>query len=572
MNVEIRIAIPDDSKYISLICEQIKDSARIRGTGISKRDPEYIKTKIINGDAVLAFYDKQIAGFGYIEVFQKKQFVANSGLIVFPPFRQKGLAKSIKSEIFKLSRKKFPKAKIFSITTNSSVFKINTELGFVPVSFNQLTQDENFWKGCKSCTNYDILMRNQKRMCLCTGLLYDPKNKEEKRENKVVLAYSGGLDTSYCLKFLIEEGYEVHTAMVNTGGFSFEELKNIENRALKIGAKYHQNIEATKEYYCRCIKYLIFGNVLKNNTYPLSVSSERFFQAIKIAEYANSIKAKAIAHGSTGAGNDQIRFDLAFQILCSDKLILSPIREKKLSRKEEIKYLQKKGLEITWEKSKYSINKGIWGTSIGGAETLNSDKNIPEEAYPTPLRKTNTEKIELEFEKGEFVSLNKRKGNPEENILRLGEISSSFAIGREFHVGDTLLGIKGKVAFEAPAALIIIKAHQFLEKHVLTKWQIYWKDQLANTYGTLLHEAQYLDPVMRNIEAFLENSQKRVSGKVTVLLHPYRFELVGICSEFDMMQSKVAQYGEMNHFWSEKDVKGFTKIFGNQMKIYHSIK
>ncbi|WP_185870274.1 argininosuccinate synthase domain-containing protein [Blattabacterium cuenoti] len=576
MKIKVRVSHDEDTKYASLICQKIQESAKSRGTGIAKKDPEYIKSKMISGNSVIAFCDGEIAGFSYLEVFQNEEFVVNSGLIVFPEFRKKGLARIIKVEIFQLSRKKFPNSKIFSITTSHSVIKMNTKLGFKPVTFSELPQSEEFWKGCKSCANFDILTRNQRKMCLCTGLLYK-KNPSMDHHNlihgdKIVLAYSGGLDTSYCLKYLIQEkGYEVHTVIVNTGGFQKEELKKIEEIAFNIGSKSHRTIDAIEEYYQNCIKYLIFGNILKNNTYPLSVSSERIFQAIKIAQYATFIHAKAIAHGSTGAGNDQIRFDIAFQIICPEKITLSPIRDRKISRKEEIEYLRNSGVSICWEKVKYSINKGIWGTSIGGKETLTSSHDFPEEAYPTKLKRKKSEHLELKFEKGELVSVNKEKGKAIKNIIKLEKIASEFAIGRGIHIGDTILGIKGRVAFEASAAIIIIKAHHLLEKHILTKWQLYWKEQLSNWYGMLLHEAQYLDPVMRDIEMFLSSTQKRLTGTVDIILSPYKFHLVGIKSEFDLMKSNMAQYGEMNYAWTAEDVKGFTKILSNQMKMYHNL-
>ncbi|WP_185871412.1 argininosuccinate synthase domain-containing protein [Blattabacterium cuenoti] len=583
MKIKVRVSHEEDTKYASLICKKIKESAEIRGTGISKKDPEYIKLKMVHGNSVIAFFDEKLAGFGYLETFQNEEFVVNSGLIVFPEFRKQGLAKFIKIEIFNLSRKKFPNSKIFSITTSNPVIKINTELGFKPVSFSELTHSEKFWKGCTSCANFDILTRNNRKMCLCTGLLYNPNtDKDYKKDrnyllstgDKIVLAYSGGLDTSYCLKYLIQEKYEVHTVIINTGGFKKNELDKIEERALNIGSKSHKTIDAIEEYYHNCIKYLIFGNILKNNTYPLSASSERIFQAIKIAQYATFIQAKAIAHGSTGAGNDQIRFDIAFQILCPEKITLSPIRDRKVSRKEEIEYLKEKGVSISWDQAKYSINKGIWGTSIGGKETLTSYHDFPEEAYPTKLSSKKSENLKLEFEKGELVSVNKEKGKAIKNIIKIEKIASKFAIGRGIHIGDTILGIKGRVAFEASAAIIIIKAHHLLEKHILTKWQLYWKDQLSNWYGMLLHEAQYLDPVMRDIEKFLKSTQERLTGTVDIILYPYRFHLVGIKSKFDLMtssNSNMAQYGEMNYAWTAEDVKGFTKILSNQMKIYHNL-
>ncbi|WP_341654303.1 argininosuccinate synthase domain-containing protein [Blattabacterium cuenoti] len=579
MKIKVRVSHEEDTKYAFLICKKIEESAKIRGTGIAKKDPEYIKLIIIHGNAVIAFCDEKLAGFSYLETFQDEEFVVNSGLIVFPEFRKQGLAKIIKIEIFKLSKKKFPNSKIFSITTSNPVIKINTELGFKPVSFSELTHSEEFWKGCQSCANFDILTRNQRKMCLCTGLLYNPNTEKKKDKNylsigdKIVLAYSGGLDTSYCLKYLIQEKYEVHTVMINTGGFKKNELDQIEKRALNIGSKSHKTIDAIEEYYQNCIKYLIFGNILKNNTYPLSASSERIFQAIKIAQYATYIQAKAIAHGSTGAGNDQIRFDIAFQIICPEKITLSPIREMKVSRKEEIEYLKNKGVSICWDQAKYSINKGIWGTSIGGKETLTSYHDFPEEAYPTKLKRKKSENLELEFEKGELVSVNQEKGKATKNIIKIEQIASEFAIGRGIHIGDTILGIKGRIAFEASAAIIIIKAHHLLEKHILTKWQLYWKEQLSNWYGMLLHEAQYLDPVMRDIEKFLKSTQERLTGTVDIILYPYRFHLVGIKSKFDLMTSSnmSAQYGEMNYAWTAEDVKGFSKIFSNQMKMYHNL-
>ncbi|WP_185882709.1 argininosuccinate synthase domain-containing protein [Blattabacterium cuenoti] len=588
MKIKVRVSHEKDTKYAYLICKKIQESAKKRGTGIAKKDPEYIKSKMVNGDAVIAFCNEKIAGFSYLEVFQNGKFVVNSGLIVFPEFRNQGLAKVIKTKIFKLSRNKFPQYKIFSITTNHTVIKINTKLGFKPVSFNELTHSKKFWNGCRSCVNFDILIKNEKKMCLCTGLLYKPeKNHNTKKRikhqntknhvlnigDKIVLAYSGGLDTSFCLKYLKQQKYEVHTVIVNTGGFNQEELEQIKNRALSIGSLSHKSIDGVEEYYQNCIKYLIFGNILRNNTYPLSASSERIFQAIKIAEYATNIQAKGIAHGSTGAGNDQVRFDLAFRIICPDKITICPIRDMNLSRKEEIKYLKDQGISIHWNQIKYSINKGIWGTSIGGKETLTSYHNFPVKAYPTKLKKRKKEKLELEFEKGELVGVNREKGKAIHNIRKVGQITSEYAIGRDIHVGDTILGIKGRIAFEASAAIIIIKAHHLLEKHILTKWQLYWKEQLSNWYGILLHEAQYLDPVMRDIEQFLLSTQERLTGFVNIMLYPYRFQLIGIKSDFDLMTSSnfSDQYGEMNHTWNAKDVEGFTKILSNQIKIYHNL-
>ena len=389
---------------------------------------------------------------------------------------------------------------------------------------------------------------------------------------KVVVAYSGGLDTSFCVKYLKNDlNLEVHSALINTGGFSENELKSVEKRAYELGVKSHSNISILDTFYEKAIKFMVFGNVLKNNTYPLSVSAERVFQAIEVIEYAKKINAKHIAHGSTGAGNDQVRFDMIFQTLAPEINIIAPIRDLKLSRQEEIDYLQKAGVEYSWEKAKYSINKGIWGTSVGGVETLTSNLPLPESAYPSQLETTNPIEVKLHFKKGELIGLNDEFNSPVQNILKLEAIASKYAIGRDIHVGDTIIGIKGRVGFEAAAALITIKAHHTLEKHVLTKWQQYWKEQLGNWYGMLLHEGQYFDPVMRNIESFLTDSQQTVTGEVFVTLKPYHFIINGISSKHDLMKSKFGEYGETNKAWSADDAKGFIKILGNANKIYHSV-
>lgn len=392
------------------------------------------------------------------------------------------------------------------------------------------------------------------------------------KNKKVVLAFSGGLDTSYCVKYLEQEmQMEVHSAIVNTGGFSNEDLKDIQKRAINLGVKSHIVLEETEAYYNNIIKYLIFGNVLKNNSYPLSVSAERIYQAISLANYAKKINANSIAHGSTGAGNDQIRFDLIFQLLIPEIEIITPIRDQKISRNEEIDYLEKNGVEMNFEKAKYSINKGLWGTSIGGVETLTSDQSLPEEAFPSLLMETVTKTIELEFNKGELCGLNGKNISPVKAIQQIEEIANKFAIGRDTHVGDTIIGIKGRVGFEAAAANIIIKAHHTLEKHTLSKWQLHWKEQLGNWYGMFIHEAQYFDPVMRNIESFLTDSQKYVTGTVTVELNPYRFTIKGIKSPHDLMNSDFGEYGEINKNWNGEDVKGFTKILANSMQIFKHV-
>ncbi|HEY8916141.1 MAG TPA: argininosuccinate synthase domain-containing protein, partial [Chitinophaga sp.] len=381
------------------------------------------------------------------------------------------------------------------------------------------------------------------------------------------------LDTSYCVKYLTEEkGYEVYSVIVNTGGFTEEELQEIEKRAYNLGVKSHKTVNAVRSYYDKVIKYLVFGNVLKNNTYPLSVSAERMSQALAIAEYVKETGATAVAHGSTGAGNDQVRFDMIFHIMIPGVEIITPIRDLKLSREQEIDYLKSKGVQMNFEKAMYSINKGIWGTSVGGKETLTSNGMLPEEAFPTQLTKQDPEQVSLKFEKGELVGVNdKTFGHPTEAIQYLQSIAGPFAIGRDIHVGDTIIGIKGRVGFEAAAPMVILKAHHALEKHVLTKWQLSWKDQLAQFYGNWLHEGQILDPVMRDIEAYLESSQQQVTGQVFVTLLPYRFQVTGIESPYDLMSSKFGKYGEMNSGWTGEDVRGFSKIFGNQTMIWHQV-
>jgi len=389
---------------------------------------------------------------------------------------------------------------------------------------------------------------------------------------KVVLAYSGGLDTTFCALHLSKDlGYEVHAALVDTGGFSKEELLDIQGRAEVLGIASFRVLEVKEIYYQQVIKYLIFGNVLKNDTYPLSVSAERIVQATSLAEYALSVGAEAVAHGSTGAGNDQVRFDMIFHILAPDLEIITPIRDLKLSRQEEIDYLKKHGVEMNFEKAAYSVNKGIWGTSVGGKETLSSTGFLPEEAWPTPVSKKDPSEVTLEFVEGELLACNgTRYSSPVEAILELSALAAPYGIGRDIHVGDTIIGIKGRVGFEAAAPLIIIKAHHLLEKHTLTKWQLSWKKQVAEFYGNHLHEGHYLDPVMRNLEVFLKDTQKFVTGEVRVLLQPYRFTLLGIKSEFDLMSSKFGSYGEMNKGYTGEDVKGFTRILGNQTAIFHN--
>ena len=395
--------------------------------------------------------------------------------------------------------------------------------------------------------------------------------KKQNQMKKIVLAYSGGLDTSYCLKKLSLEGNEVHAVSVNTGGFSINEMKLIKQKAVKLGALKYKSIDAVNSYYDKIIKFLVYGNVLRNNTYPLSVSAERIIQALEIVKYAKKNNATHIAHGSTGAGNDQVRFDMIFQIMAPEIKIITPIRDNKLSRKDEIKYLKDHNVNIVWKKAKYSINKGLWGTSVGGDETLTSDMTLPNHAYPSQLSKNNKKEITLNFKNGEICGLDDENFDSIGCIEKISKICDEYSIGRDTHVGDTIIGIKGRVGFQAGGPMLILKAHHLLEKHTLTKWQQFQKEQLANFYGMLLHEGQYLDPVMRDIECFLKSSQINVNGEVYVTLFPYRFELNGIKSNNDLMNTEFGSYGELNKKWTAEDAKGFIKITSNQNKIYQYV-
>lgn len=399
------------------------------------------------------------------------------------------------------------------------------------------------------------------------------KKQYNKMKEKVVLAFSGGLDTSFCVKYLsIEKNFEVYTAVANTGGFSQEDLKVIEDKALRLGAVKHVSLDITQEYYEKSIKYMVFGNVLRNGTYPISVSSERIFQAMAIIEYAKSVGAKYVAHGSTGAGNDQVRFDLTFQILAPEIKIITPTRDMVLTREYEIDYLKKHGYRADFTKMEYSINKGLWGTSIGGKETLHSEQTLPESAYPSQITKEGSEVLCIDFHKGEISGVNGTAYTDKvKAIQKVEEIASAYGIGRDMHIGDTIIGIKGRVGFEAAAPILIIQAHKMLEKHTLTKWQQYWKDQIGTWYGMFLHEAQYLEPVMRDMEAFLSSSQGNVCGRVSIRLRPYSFSLIGVDSPYDLMKTDFGEYGEVNKAWDANDMKGFTKILGNQMKIYYNV-
>lgn len=561
----IEVATEKHIPYIPEILKTIEDATKVRGTGIAKRKPEYIEQKMREGKAIIAMKADVFAGFCYIESWDHEKFVANSGLIVKPEFRGKGLAKAIKKKAFEISRSRFPNAKIFGLTTGAAVMKINTELGYVPVTFDELTSDPTFWKGCESCINYDILTRNNFTRCLCTGMLYRPVPK------KVVVAYSGGLDTSFTVSYLAhEKGYEVYAACADTGGFSKEQLKQNEENALKLGAKKYITLDVTGEYYEKSIRYMIYGNVLRNGTYPVSVSSERIFQAMAIAKYAKEIGADAIAHGSTGAGNDQVRFDMTFMVMAPEMEIITLTRDMALSRQFEVDYLNAHGFPADFAKLKYSYNVGLWGTSICGGEILDSRQGLPEEAYLKQVEKTGSEEIALEFAQGTLVGVNGRKyTDGVKAIQAVEEIASPYGIGRDMHVGDTIIGIKGRVGFEAAAAMLIIAAHKFLEKFTLSKWQQYWKEQVAVWYGMFIHESQYLEPVMRDIEAMLESSQRNVNGTVVMKLSPKHFETVGVDSPDDLVKNKLGEYGEMQKGWTSDDAKGFIKVCSTPLRAYY---
>ncbi|MEZ4700374.1 MAG: argininosuccinate synthase [Rhodothermales bacterium] len=391
----------------------------------------------------------------------------------------------------------------------------------------------------------------------------------------IVLAFSGGLDTSFCVPYLKETYDEpVYTVTVNTGGLSAEDEKDLIDRSRALGAVAHHTVDGRSELFKNHLSYLIKGNVLRGGVYPLCVGPERVTQAQKIVEMARQLNARAVAHGSTGAGNDQVRFDVALRLLASDLEVITPIRTLGYSRAQTTEYLNERGFEVNKSTTTYSINRGLWGTTIGGKETLGTTDPLPDEAYPdtvSPARSPDTPlDIKIGFEKGIPVSLDGVMMDPVRLIERLNELGGDHGVGRDIHVGDTILGIKGRVGFEAPAALILIEAHRELEKIVLTRWQRFQKDHLSDFYGMLLHEGQYFDPVMRDIEAFIDSSQQVVSGTASCRLFKGHVSTLGCASPYSMFDLKVASYGETNTLWNARDASGFTQIYGIQAMLAHN--
>ncbi|MDQ2069587.1 argininosuccinate synthase [Natronospira bacteriovora] len=381
---------------------------------------------------------------------------------------------------------------------------------------------------------------------------------------KIVLAYSGGLDTTYCALWLKEQGWEVHTVTVDTGGFDAAELARIEAAARHADVAGHSVIDARRPLFDRFLRYLIYGNVLRGASYPLCVSAERACQAEAVARHALAIGADALAHGSTGAGNDQIRFDVAFQVLAPGLAVITPIRDQGLSREQEVAYLARHGVVIPPATGRYSVNAGLWGTTVGGAETLDGWSELPESAFPSgPPAAASDESRELciTFEQGIPVMLDGESLEPVPLIERLNDLAAHFGIGRGVHLGDTILGIKGRVGFEAGAAQLLITGHRELEKLLLSGRQLFWKAQLGDLYGSLIHEGQAFDPLVGNLEAFLEASQKTVSGEVRLRLYPRALSVLGVRSPHSLMDSRAAAYGEANHLWDGADARGFARVF-----------
>jgi argininosuccinate synthase len=376
----------------------------------------------------------------------------------------------------------------------------------------------------------------------------------------IALAFSGGLDTSYCVPRLAEQGYAVHTVYVNTGGATPEECAAIRKQAEAVGSVAHHEVDARAAVFDRFVRYLVQGNVLRGEVYPLSVAAERTQQALSVIDVARQIGARAVAHGSTGAGNDQVRFDVAFRVLAPDLAVITPIRDEALTRDQAIAYLEARALPVPPKAGAYSINRGLWGTTWGGGWTHDTWAGPPAELVDPPPDAPSGTEIFLTWDQGIPVQLNGRALSGPDLVAELGALTEAHGIGRNIHVGETALGIKGRIGFEAGPALVLIAAHRELEKLVLTKWQTFWKDQLGRFYGDRLHEGHYFDPALRDIEAYLTSSQKRVTGETRVQLAPGRFLVTGVRSPFSMMDPAVATYGEENRLWTGDEARGFSRV------------
>ena len=565
------------SEHLSLVPSIIEAYDKVAvenpSAGFAKREKALIEKKIEEGKAVIALVDGKLAGFGYMELWDG--MVSHSGLIVLKEYRGAGLASKIKSKLFEITREKYPQASIFGLTTSDAVLKINADLGYKPVSYAKLPSNPAFWKGCEGCPSCGTLKANNGKCCLCTAMVYDPCEPWRKYAGKkVVVAFSGGLDTSFAVKFLSKEiGCKVYAVCADTGGFTKEQLAANEVRAMELGAESYKTIDVSAEYYAKSLKYMVFGNVLRGGTYPISVSSERLFQAVAIARYASELGAAAIAHGSTGAGNDQVRFDMTFKVLAPGADIITLTRDLSLSRNQEINYLKANGLEADFAKMKYSYNVGIWGTSICGGELNTSDQGLPEDAYLHHVQPGIQErKVSIGFENGEISTVDGVKYEDKVAAIKAVEsMAAPYGIGRDIHVGDTIIGIKGRVGFEAAAAMLIIAAHKHLEKYTLSKWQQYWKAQIGEWYGMFLHESQYLDPVMRDMEAMLTSSQRQVTGTVNIRIYPKGFEMLGVESANDLVHNNFGEYGEGSKGWTAEDAKGFINLLSTPLKVYYSV-
>jgi argininosuccinate synthase len=380
------------------------------------------------------------------------------------------------------------------------------------------------------------------------------------QNGSIALAISGGLDTSNCVPRLAEDGWTVHTVFVDTGGSTAADRAAIRRQADAVGAVAHHEVDARERVYSRFVRYLIQANVLRGEVYPLSVAAERTQQALSVVDVARGIGADAVAHGSTGAGNDQVRFDVALRVLAPELAIVTPIRDAGIKREQAIAYLEARGLPVPPRAGSYSVNRGLWGTTWGGGWTHDTWAGPPAELIDPPADAPASSEIVLGWEHGLPVSLDGVPLDGPALVARLGEVAEARGIGRNIHVGETALGIKGRIGFEAGAALILIGAHRELEKLVLTKWQSFWKGQLGRFYGERLHEGQYFDPALRDIEALITSSQTRVTGDTRVRLAAGRFQVVGTRSPHSMMDTSIATYGEENRLWTGDEARAFARV------------